>query len=271
MTNERDFERIAKAYMADGPTLLADRVLDDALDAIHLTRQRRVFSRVPWRFPIMNTYSKLAAAVVAVIAVGAIGLAWLGSGASSGPGGQASPSPSAAPSASPSPSSAASAATPAISERFTSAINGISISYPAGWVARPATESWATSEVPIFEDQSADVLFDEAYEDHLFLLIASQPLAGKAPDAWAAELAANEPDCGPITPTTVDTTAGWIASMCNMALVPSADRGYVLLLYTSAQAGEFDETAYDGIFHDILATVDFDPEFAADPSAAASP
>jgi hypothetical protein len=271
MTNERDFERIAKAYMADGPTLLADRVLDDALVAVHLTRQRRVLIPVPWRFPIMNTNAKLAAAVVAVIAVGAIGLAWLGAGASSGPGGQASPSPSTAASASAVPSSRASAATPAISERFTSAINGISISYPAGWVDRPATESWTTSEVPIFDDRFADVLFDEAYAGHLFLLIASQPLAGKAPDAWAAELAAGEPDCGPITPATVDTTAGWIASTCNMALVPSADRGYVLLLYTSAESDEFDEAAYDGIFHDILATVDFDPELAADPSVAASP
>ena len=53
--NERRFDRIADAFMADGPTALADRVLDAAFAEVHLTRQRRVLWRVPRRFPNMNS------------------------------------------------------------------------------------------------------------------------------------------------------------------------------------------------------------------------
>ena len=41
MTTDRDFDRIAMAWLADGPDELSDRVLDTVVDQIHLTRQRR--------------------------------------------------------------------------------------------------------------------------------------------------------------------------------------------------------------------------------------
>ena len=64
MTTERDFDRIAAAWMADGPEELSDRVIDAAVDQIHLTRQRRA-ARLPRRLPSM-TYPARIAALVAV-------------------------------------------------------------------------------------------------------------------------------------------------------------------------------------------------------------
>ncbi len=72
MTIERDFDRIAKAWLADGPAELPERVLDAVVDEIHLTRQRRAV-RAPWRFPVMTTPSRVgAAAVVGILAVGGL-------------------------------------------------------------------------------------------------------------------------------------------------------------------------------------------------------
>jgi hypothetical protein len=47
-----EFDRLASAWLVDGPIELADRVLDAALAEVHTTQQgRRV--PVPWRSPIM--------------------------------------------------------------------------------------------------------------------------------------------------------------------------------------------------------------------------
>jgi heat shock protein HslJ len=73
MTDARDFDRLAAAYLADGPTQLADRVLDAALDEVHLTSQRRVTRGVPWRFPIMNGLH-VSGWRTNVVAIGLLGL-----------------------------------------------------------------------------------------------------------------------------------------------------------------------------------------------------
>jgi hypothetical protein len=52
MSTNRNFDRIAEAWLAEGPSELADRVLDAALDEVHLTSQRRRMA-VPWRTPQM--------------------------------------------------------------------------------------------------------------------------------------------------------------------------------------------------------------------------
>jgi hypothetical protein len=105
MTDSTQLERrVAAHYATEAPDRAPAWVLGRALDAIDSTSQRRVLVRVPWRFPVMNSYAKLAAAALVVLSVGAVGLAVLAPG-SSGPGAEASPSPSpsAAPSASASP------------------------------------------------------------------------------------------------------------------------------------------------------------------------
>ena len=63
----------------------------------------------------------------------------------------------------------------------------ISLSYPPGWSTKPATEPWTTTGQPVFSDPIADILHDPVLGDHLFVGVASQPLAGKTGDQWAAD------------------------------------------------------------------------------------
>ena len=133
MTSRIDAERILDAYLAPGADRLPDRVIDAALSDIAQTPQRRAL-RVPWRFPTMNSYAKLAIAAVVVVVVAIGGFALLRPGGSSAVG--------AAPTATPSPTSSASAAltrSPAASPSpidtsgwvpFTSDRYGYTISYP---------------------------------------------------------------------------------------------------------------------------------------------
>jgi hypothetical protein len=116
MSAERDIDRITAAYLADGPAELSDRVLEAALDEIHLTHQRRR-PTTPWRNHPMSMTLRVAA-VVAAIAVGGVALySAFGRGPSIGatvtppPSILASPAPSAA---SPVPSTASPAASPSL-------------------------------------------------------------------------------------------------------------------------------------------------------------
>ena len=70
MNTDREFERIAEAWLADGPDQLSNRVLDAVVEEIHLTRQRRVM-RVPRRIPGMTISARLgAAAAIGLLLVG---------------------------------------------------------------------------------------------------------------------------------------------------------------------------------------------------------
>jgi hypothetical protein len=95
MNARTDTERILDAFLAPEGDRLADRVIDAALADIARTPQRRAL-RVPWRFPTMPTYLRLAAvaAVVAVVGVGA--LLFVGGG-STVPPATPSPAPTALP------------------------------------------------------------------------------------------------------------------------------------------------------------------------------
>jgi hypothetical protein len=267
MSAHDDLERrIADFYASDVPTRAPDRVLESVLDSIDDTNQRRVLIRAPWRFPNMNSFAKVAVAAVVVIAVGAVGLSLLSPRAPSGIGGQPSPSPS--PSLSPSPSPSPSLTAPALTETFTSERYGYSISYPTGWVTRPATDPWTTS-FPDFGSTSGDVIYDPVLQDHLWIMVASQPLAGKTATQWLDDLLAGAEICGaPIEPVTIDGTQG---RLCGATAATSAgDRGYLITLYTSgddpAAVAGYDQ-AY---FEQILATLQLTPEDAVDASPSVS-
>ena len=260
MNVNRDLERqLADFYESEAPPRAPDWVLRSALQTIDTTRQRRVVIRVPRRFPNMNTVAKVAIAAVVVIAVGALGLSVLGPRSPSGVGGQPTASPSPAPSSTPSPSPSASPLTPALTETFTSTRHGFSISYPTGWVPRRATDPW-TTDLPDFGSTAADVIYDPVLQDHLWIVVASQPLAGKTATQWLDDLLA---DCAAsFQPVTIDGTQG---RLCDATAATSAgDRGYVITLYTSGD----DPTAVAGYdqtyFNDILATLQLRPEDAVD-------
>jgi hypothetical protein len=100
MTTDRDFDRIAMAWLADGPEELSDRVIDAVVDDIHVTPQRHAL-RLPWRFPSMTTPFRIAAAagIGVLVLGGALYVLQPGSSSPGGSGPTRSPSPSPSPSA----------------------------------------------------------------------------------------------------------------------------------------------------------------------------
>jgi hypothetical protein len=92
MTHERDLERLLDVWFDDGPASAPDRVVDIVTDRIGRQAQRPVW-RLDWRRYAMNTNVKIAAALVAVIAIAVVGYNLL-PGTSPGIGG---PAPSATP------------------------------------------------------------------------------------------------------------------------------------------------------------------------------
>ncbi len=120
MNTEREFDRIVAAWLSDGPGELTDRVLDAALDEVHVTRQRPRPVRSRRARPMTSTRAwilGIAATVAIVVAGGTLFL--VNGGRQPDNGGVPSTSPSPAASASPvaSPSAAASvaAASPSVS------------------------------------------------------------------------------------------------------------------------------------------------------------
>jgi hypothetical protein len=88
---DNEFDRTARAWLADGPNLMSDRALQFALDEIHNTRQRRSW----WparRQSRMFTMLRIAA-VAGAILLAVVGLSLLSSGGRPGP----IPSPTASP------------------------------------------------------------------------------------------------------------------------------------------------------------------------------
>jgi hypothetical protein len=257
MSVNHDLERrIADFYEAEAAPAAPDWVLRDALATIDTTPQRRVLICVPWRFPPMNTYARFAVAAVAVIAIGAIGVAVLRPGRTPDIGGALSPSPSATPSPIASPS-----APPALTESYTSAVHGFTVSYPAGWNVRAASQPW-TAGIPFQGSPFADVIEPSG---NRFLLVASQPLGGTSGEAWSDAVSSNPEwgdTCEPASePVTVDGASGMIVTHCDgalTALVAVADRGYLVVLYG------FDES--EAWFREILASLRLAPESAVDSS-----
>ena len=71
MTNERDFDRLARAWLDLGPNEAPDRVVAAVLQAAETTPQvRRPIGRSIWRSFHMNRLSIAAIAVVLVAVVG---------------------------------------------------------------------------------------------------------------------------------------------------------------------------------------------------------
>jgi hypothetical protein len=101
MNQRSDVERVLSLWLADGPSIMPDRVVDVVADRISRERQRR---RLPWRHNDMTLSLKLVAAIAAVLVIAVVAWAVLPPGRSPGVGGQGStPSPesSSRPSATP--------------------------------------------------------------------------------------------------------------------------------------------------------------------------
>lgn len=220
-----------------------------------------------------------AAAVVAAVIVLAVAGPFRPS--STGPGAAATPSsspsapapssPSTSPSsngsvvASPQPSQLA-----ALTGSFTSAVFGVSTSYPAGWKLQPAAGLWTTG-IPWNCESPCN--FDRIYEretDSPLYQLASQPLAGKSPAAWTATVLADggwEATC-PVTtePITIDGTTATLARICGqslfVAVTTSGGRGYAFVLYRVDDVQQF---------RNLLATIRLQPKNAVSTMPSAAP
>ncbi len=269
--NDRLERRLTDFYQSESPPRAPDWVLRSALQTIDDTQQRRVLIRVPWRFPHMNNVAKMAIAAVVVIAIGALGLSVLRPSGSSNVGGQptASPTPSPSISLSPSPSSPSSSASvvspAALSETFTSERHGFSISFPAGWVPRPATSPWTTG-IPDYSTTAGDVMYDPVLDGSLWIMVASQPLAGKSAEQWVADAVAGLGSADfcetPSQPATIDGVQG--RDCGSAAAVATGERGYVVKLYTSGDVPAVVAGYDQAYFEDVLATLQLQPEDAVD-------
>jgi len=108
MSTDRDVTSIVRSWLEDGATALPDRVLDNVLDRLPATPQRRSW----WparRLKDMNNIAKFAIAAAAVVVVAFVGINLLpgrGGVGVSVPSPTPSPTPSPIPSLSPSPSPA---------------------------------------------------------------------------------------------------------------------------------------------------------------------
>ena len=266
--------RVTDYYGTEAPPRAPDWLLRSTLEAIDATPQRRVHIRVPWRFPNMNNFAKVAIAAVVVIAVGAVSLIVLRPPTESGVGGQ----PNASPSASPTPTLSSSpsgspASLPALTETYTSE-RGFSISYPTGWVPRPATDPWTTT-FPSFGSTDGDVIYHPDLQEHLFIVVASQPLAdGTTTTQWVDDMLAGldaEGLCDPpIEPVTIDGNQGRLCGS-PAAAVAAGGRGYAIALYVSPDDPEVAATYGQAYFDEVLATLRLQPEDAIDTLPSASP
>jgi hypothetical protein len=272
MPIDPDFEPRVADWLEEDSENAPGAVLAIVLAAFPSIKQRRA-SRVPWRFPSMTTFAKVAIAAVAVIAVGTVGVIALRPAGTGTVGSAPSPTPppTPAPTLAPTPSpTVAPSQPPPLTGSFTSSIHGISLSYPAGWSTRPATEPWTTEPRPLFSDPNVDILHDPVLDDHLSVGVASQPLAGKAGDQWAADFLAGEV-CGPTEPVTIDGAAGLLSEgQCTIAAVASDGRGYFVWLLRSDDEPWLDQVYDRAWFEQLLATVDLRPEDAVDSAPSSS-
>ena len=159
--------------------------------------------------------------------------------------------------------------------RFTSAIHGISIDPPPGWQTRPATEPW-TGEALNFGSPAADVVFDPALGDGLYLVVASQPYGGLSQDEWRNEaldwLCIGEGmAAGSWTVDNADAFVLECGSTRQAALAFTDTRGYLIRLVVSGDDPKLARTYDFDWFKPVLESVDLRPDEALGaPSPSAS-
>jgi hypothetical protein len=267
MSTNSDFDKIARTWLQDGPSQIADRSLQAALDEVHVTSQQR-FGVARRSFPMnSNAWRIAAAAVIAVLIIGA-GVAFLGRTSSGGVGG----GPAATPTPSPTAAATESAAptprptVPPLTQTFTSNLHGYSIKYPASWTATPATAAWPPGPGLNWGNAGLDELRGASAR----LTGTSQPLVvGQTAAAW---MRAYGGDPSAWQPIAIGDQTGYIdydGALAQGGIVPGG------LLYDAVvvvDARGYNFTLDGNVDHDyfvaMLATVVFDPAAAVDPNPA---
>jgi hypothetical protein len=131
MSTDRDTIRIVRSWLEVGVTALPDRVLDNVLDQLPATPQRRALWPA-WRFGDMNTFTRFAVAAAAVVAVAVVGINLLPARGVGVQTASPSPSPTASPSLLPS-TGILGAGSYYIDEGGTTTPVRIAFTVPLGW------------------------------------------------------------------------------------------------------------------------------------------
>jgi hypothetical protein len=271
MTAHHDLDRQLNAFLLDGPTSLPDSSFDAVRDRTEQTRQRVVLG--PWRVPTMSKFLPIGLGAAAVIAVLFLGSQFIGSPSSNVGGPASQPPASASPSEAPASAAPSPVSPPPLTQSFISPLHGMSLSYPEGWTARAGTEPWTDGpSTHSIDNAYDDRLYHPTLTDHLFLVIASQPIGDSTPEDWIGEQMA-EWECTAFEPIAVGDASGLIGSDgCeHLAVVTIDGRGYWIALRKSnddpAAVAPYDRAW----FEEVLATVQLHPESAVDVAPSATP
>jgi hypothetical protein len=145
-----DFDRHAEAWLADGPTELADRVLDAALREVHLTHQRRRWS-TPRRISLVMPGFARAWAPIAVLAavVGAGAIYITGAGGPDRVRPTDTPPPGPTIEVTPLPTIALDTWVTYTSEQY-----GFTIAHPPTWTEEPAIRDWTFEDDAVLDPLS---------------------------------------------------------------------------------------------------------------------
>ena len=176
MNQQRDIERVLDRWLAEGPTVVADRVIDVTADRIERRSQRPA-----WRLRLAERRVDVDLRFVSVLTgvVVAVGIAGFSLG-----GGFTSPTNSPSPAATTGPTTAPTGthrATPTprpqlpLTNQFTSAVNHYSIAYPDGWTVRQATATYRWGSSLSIHDPTVDVLLAPGGRTALYIVSVAIP------------------------------------------------------------------------------------------------
>lgn len=206
MSTDRDVTSIVRSWLEEGATALPDRVLDNVLDRLPATSQRRAWWPVR-RLREMNTPIRLALVAAAVVVVAVVGINLLSQTDGIGPGATpvptAAPIPTTSPTATPAPYAEPTFLAPGsyvISPSTTDP--GFTFTVADGWESRYAV-IWKGRDGP---GETAFGLWSvaNAYADpcHWQQSLLNPPLGPTAADLAAALLDQDGPGASPATDVT---------------------------------------------------------------------
>lgn len=181
-----DPDTILAAWLEEGPAQLPESTRRAIAVGLRSTRQNRRVLDVPWRPNAMNPFARLAiaAAVIVIVAGGALYLFTPGNQGVGGPP-TADPSPSAVvPSAGPSVPPSASTTTPVAWETFTSDRFGYRIEVPSGWTHGAPTDDLPDELYPGDEGELGDRWDPPVMRAPWLIVSVLDPAPAETPDEW---------------------------------------------------------------------------------------
>jgi hypothetical protein len=263
MSSDRESTRIVRSWLEEGVNVLPDRVLDDVLDRLPTTPQRRHWWQA-WRNPLVNNVLKFALAGAAVLVLAVVGIGIYFSGSGGGPGGPG-PTPSSTPISTPAasqvpadsqpPSLAASfppaggtlapGRYPIRPEPFSATSPRVLVNVPAGYEAiGSGHNAWAIikrGDEPTAFSGLGVWQVDAAYRDPCSWLQpyggADGQSVGPTVDDFLAALAL-QPGRNPTEPVDV-TVDGYSGKRLELSVPPDTEVGFFEGAFSGCEKGEY--------------------------------